>query len=54
MAWVLVAAVAWVVLAAALAVVIGRSIGLADQRAAVASWTDEVEQYLQKQAPAAP
>ena len=54
MAWVLVAALAWVLLAVPVAVVIGRSIRLADQRATPASWTDQVDKFLQGQAPAAP
>ena len=54
MAWVLVAALVWVLLAVAVAVVIGRAIRLADKRVMPAPWTDQVEEYLREQAPAAP
>jgi hypothetical protein len=47
MTWLLVA-LAWLLLACAVAAVVGHAIQLADEDAAPAAWTDEVDAFLQR------
>jgi hypothetical protein len=50
MTWILLAGLAWVLLGFAVAAVLGRAVRLADQEAAPAAWTDEVDRYLEHHA----
>jgi hypothetical protein len=50
MPWIALAGLTWVLVALAVAAVVGRAVRLADQDAAPAAWTDEIDRYLEQHA----